>query len=171
MLELDVFDVRAHLQLQDWNGKNEVPHFILENDFVMMVETVTLLQPFHEVTVELSAQKNVSESKIIVLVSAWKTSLSTSQFTLNTVNKMASKLLEHLKVRFKSLEGQSVLSIPTECPLKYLKKKWLFFLGWQYWQKEHHWLLYRCPANGLFQQLVNWFPSEKIAYECQHRLF
>lgn len=103
-------------------GENEVPHFFTENDFLMVAETVKLLQPFFEVTVELSAQKNFSASKVIVFVSALKTSLRTAQFTSDTVTEMASKLSENLRARFKALEEQSVLSMPTFLDPRFKKR-------------------------------------------------
>lgn len=87
---------------------------LTETDFDVMRQTVELLQPFEEVSTELCAEKNVSASKVIVLLGALKKRLGImASNSTGDVQAMAVRMLNNIRDRYPMLEGQQVLQMPT----------------------------------------------------------
>lgn len=94
-------------------GESEVSP-INDTEWNLMSQAVKLLQPFYECSTELCSEKNVSASKVIVLVGALKKSLNIAiQKSSGDVQQMGIKMRQSLTDRFTMLEGQQMLSMPT----------------------------------------------------------
>lgn len=94
--------------------KSDIPPLNTQ-DFAIIQETLLVLAPFHQATVELSEEKRVSGSKVIPMLKMLHYSMQCN--TLNLTTETAIMLVENLKKRLTesicSLESISVMTIPT----------------------------------------------------------
>lgn len=89
---------------------------VSRDEFRVMQGVVEVLEPFYDVTKELSAELNVSASKVIVLVGSLKRVLDdirTKNLLPEIVLAMAAKMRTELTNRYLSLEGQLPLAMAT----------------------------------------------------------
>lgn len=89
---------------------------VSRGDLDVVEQVIKVLKPFDEVTEELSAEKYVSASKVIVLVASLKKFLAgviADKTNKWVVTEMASKMKKNLDDRYGMLEGQSALAMST----------------------------------------------------------
>lgn len=83
------------------------------DDFTMLEEACVFLAPFYRVTVELSAEKNVSGSKVVILIRQLMKSVKAGMKKkgLNAVSmSLGTQLLSGLTTRYKRVEHELLLS-------------------------------------------------------------
>ncbi|XP_022535823.2 zinc finger BED domain-containing protein 4-like [Astyanax mexicanus] len=94
--------------------KSDLPP-LTTDDYKIIEETLCVLAPFNQVTVELSEEKRVSGSKVIPMLKMLHHSLQrnvsnvTTEIAINLVENLKRRLLETLC----NLESLSVMTIPT----------------------------------------------------------
>ncbi|KAL4085139.1 hypothetical protein QTP88_011338 [Uroleucon formosanum] len=82
-------------------------------EWEVVEKAVDVLQIFHEVTEEISSEKTVSISKVIVLVTSMFHTVETFVLDINIpyeVNLMANSLKAQLKKRFEEIEDNEIIS-------------------------------------------------------------
>lgn len=86
----------------------------LSNDeWSVLKELVLVFRPFTQLTVELSAEKNVSVSKVIVMIKCLKMNIDSLQVKTNTAKEVIQKLSNEIAIKFKDVEYYSVFSRAT----------------------------------------------------------
>lgn len=92
---------------------NEITQ-ITDAELELIRQAVEVLRPFNEISMELINEKNFSASKVIVLVGALETRICTCihKWT-GDVQKMALRMLKHIRDFYPLLEGQPGLAMPT----------------------------------------------------------
>ncbi|XP_076842109.1 zinc finger BED domain-containing protein 4-like [Brachyhypopomus gauderio] len=94
--------------------KSDIPQ-LTTDDYKIIEETLRVLAPFNQATVELSEEKRVSGSKVIPMLKMLHHSLQRN--ALNVTTEIAINLVENLKRRLLetlcNLESLSVMTIPT----------------------------------------------------------
>ncbi|XP_038124278.1 E3 SUMO-protein ligase ZBED1-like isoform X2 [Cyprinodon tularosa] len=94
--------------------KSDIPQ-LTTNDYKIIEETLRVLAPFNQATVELSEEKRVSGSKVIPMLKMLHLSLQRN--ALNVTTETAINLVENLKRRLLetlcNLESLSVMTMPT----------------------------------------------------------
>lgn len=113
-------------------------------DFDLLKELLEILKPFELVTTELSAEKNVSGSKTLLMLRELKKRMRT--FVNNGSKKPESQaisqfLLDGLNARFPILENNLLLSISTFLDPRFKKRGITDPTALQYCKKELHCLI------------------------------
>lgn len=87
---------------------------ISKKEFLVMRRAIVLLKPFYEASTELSAEKVVTASKVIVMIGVLKKKLAlTAGSSKGIVKAMAESMSRNLSDRYLMLEGQPMLALPT----------------------------------------------------------
>lgn len=111
--------------LQQKNASAQIPSRTPE-DFVHMRETCKILQPFHQLTEELSAEKNVSGSKICIMLRSLQQNVRKFMLTDGSSSESAQKLAADLSYgltrRFRSVEHNLVIALPAFLDPRFKKR-------------------------------------------------
>lgn len=83
---------------------------ITEVEWNVISEACEVLRLFEEITVEMSSQKNVTISKVIILVKSMLKHVHDMKRKTNSpeINQMCEKMIEELNKRFKDVEGDDL---------------------------------------------------------------
>lgn len=92
---------------------NSPVDFISEADWVLLQEICTILKPFEQITTEMSAEKNITLSKVIILVKGLRSAMEkVSQ--LISANSTAKSLITHyekeISKRFSTVESNNLMA-------------------------------------------------------------
>ncbi|KAM8831632.1 E3 SUMO-protein ligase ZBED1-like [Spinachia spinachia] len=93
---------------------HDIP-FLTAEEFHTVGGCLSLLSPFHDATVELSAEQNVSASKVVPLVKMLEQTLQEEMTkpAAAAALEMGDQLIRHLREKLYTLQSMSIMSLAT----------------------------------------------------------
>ncbi|KAM8886495.1 E3 SUMO-protein ligase ZBED1-like [Spinachia spinachia] len=93
---------------------HDIP-FLTAEEFHTVGWCLSLLPPFHDATVELSAEQNVSASKVVPLVKMLEQTLQEEMIkpAAAAALEMGDQLIRHLREKLYTLQSMSIMSLAT----------------------------------------------------------
>lgn len=98
---------------------------LVHEDFEIIKHYCAVFKPFKEVTIELSSEKGISISKVLILIKALHSHLKNKEKEPNLPNAihlMLSKMVIKANAKFENIENQSVLTEATILDPRFKKK-------------------------------------------------
>lgn len=98
---------------------------LLHEDFEIMEHYCAIFKQFKEVTVELSSEKGISISKVLILINALNSHIKQKEQDINlphTIHLMLSKMVTKANTKFQGFDQQSVLTEATILDPRFKKK-------------------------------------------------
>lgn len=88
---------------------------LTSEDFNVVCGCLSVLSPFHEATIELSAEKKVSGSKVVPLLKMVEKSIQeeTAKSTVPVARELGELLIKLLRERLHKMQSMSILSLAT----------------------------------------------------------
>lgn len=98
---------------------------LVHEDFELIKHYCAIFKPFKEVTIELSTEKGISISKVIILIKALHSHIKNKEKEPNLPNAiqlMLSKMVTKANAKFENIENQPILTEATILDPRFKKK-------------------------------------------------
>jgi len=98
---------------------------LIHEDFELIKHYCAIFKPFKEVTIELSSEKGISISKVIILIKALHLHIKNKEKEPNlpsAIHLMLSKMITKANTKFENIENQPILTEATLLDPRFKKK-------------------------------------------------
>jgi hypothetical protein len=95
---------------------------LVHEDFELIKYYCAIFKLFKEVTIELSSKKDISISKVLILIKALHSHIKNKEKEQNAIHLMLSKMVIKANAKFENIENQPILIEATILDPRFKKK-------------------------------------------------